>query len=421
MANSGNSWTQTIVDANLVTARAYTNTSTTAANTYAATVGTSANAYTVSYAATIANAAAAFAAANAKVASVTGTAGQIFSSGGTAPTVNLISSGVTATTYGGTTNVPVIVVDAFGRITSASNSAISAGGDPSAAYNTANAAFGAANSKVATVSGTSGRVTSSGTTAITLDLATAGPGAATYSSGISAITVDAYGRVTSVTGSASYLTGITSSQVTTALGYTPYNSTNPSGYITSSGSCASAGYVTGVTTTLLAQSPNNGSTGALQIIDAAGNPNAVYIQGVNNARNAQYCSLRFQSDGNIVASGGLAAVGDVISAYSDIRLKTKIGKIDNALEKLTSLEGFYYLPNDAAINIGIDEENTKRVGLSAQDVQKVLPEAVKDAPVGEGYLTVQYERLVPLLVEAIKELTDKVDSLENEIKQLKGK
>lgn len=71
----------------------------------------------------------------------------------------------------------------------------------------ANAANAVAATKVASVSGTSGRITNSGTTAVTLDLATAGAGAATYSSGISAVTVDAYGRVTSVTGSAGYLTG----------------------------------------------------------------------------------------------------------------------------------------------------------------------------------------------------------------------
>jgi len=106
----------------------------TPANNWANTVGVYANNY-------------AGAVSNSKVASVTGTPGQIFSSGGTAPTLNLINSGVTATTYGGPSNIPVIVVDAFGRITSASNVAISGGGggDPTSAYDTANAAFGVAN------------------------------------------------------------------------------------------------------------------------------------------------------------------------------------------------------------------------------------------------------------------------------------
>lgn len=68
---------------------------------------------------------------------------------------------------------------------------------------------------VTSVSGTSGRVTSSGGLTPTIDLATAGAGAATYSSGISALTVDAYGRLTSVTGSANYITNSISTNFTT--------------------------------------------------------------------------------------------------------------------------------------------------------------------------------------------------------------
>ena len=85
------------------------------------------------------------------------------------------------------------------------------------------------------------------TTTGTISMPNIGPGAGSYSSGISALTLDAQGRVTAITGSAGYLTGITSGQVTTALGYTPYNATNPSGYITSSGSITgSAGSVGGL-------------------------------------------------------------------------------------------------------------------------------------------------------------------------------
>lgn len=62
--------------------------------------------------------------ANTKVASVTGTAGQIFSSGGTTPTLNLISTAVTASTYGGDGAIPFFTVDSFGRLTLAGNSGI---------------------------------------------------------------------------------------------------------------------------------------------------------------------------------------------------------------------------------------------------------------------------------------------------------
>jgi hypothetical protein len=121
----------------------------------------------------------------------------------------------------GDANAIVWIKTAFDTVNAAFASANNVAPQIAPAFNTANAAFGTANARVSSVSGTSGRITSSGGTAPTIDLATAGTGAASYSSGISALTVDAYGRVTSVTGSAGYLTGITSGQVTTALGYTP--------------------------------------------------------------------------------------------------------------------------------------------------------------------------------------------------------
>lgn len=101
------------------------------ANSYAAAVGVSANSYSAA-AAVSANAfattigASSNAWANTKVSSVTGTAGQIFSSGGTTPTLNLVTTAVTATTYGGSAQVPVFTVDTFGRLTFAANVSIAA-------------------------------------------------------------------------------------------------------------------------------------------------------------------------------------------------------------------------------------------------------------------------------------------------------
>jgi hypothetical protein len=123
-------------------------------------------------------------------------------------------------------------------------------------------------------------------------------------------------------------------------------------------------------------------------------------------------------------AGEIVATNQITSYYSDERLKTNIELIPNALDKVMSLRGVTYEPNSLAESFGFKKE--KQVGVIAADVEAVLPEAVKPAPFdmmifedsrisrsGEDYKTVQYEKLVPLLIEAIKELN-------NEIKQLKG-
>lgn len=134
---------------------------------------------------------------------------------GGSTTLTLANSGVTAGSYGSASAIPVITVDAKGRLTGVSTSAVSI---PSGSLTF------------------TGDVTGSGATgsSTALTLANSGVAAGTYTK----VTVDAKGRVTTGASLASgdlptYTGTITSSQVTTALGFTPYNSTNPAGYITS--------------------------------------------------------------------------------------------------------------------------------------------------------------------------------------------
>jgi hypothetical protein len=84
--------------------------------------------------------------------------------------------------------------------------------------------------------------------------------------------------------------------------------------------------------------------------------------------------------------------------------------------------GVYYSQNELAEKFGYNDYR-RQLGLIAQEVQKICPEAVKIAPFdcdehgisksGENFLTIQYERLVPLLVQAIKEINDRLNKLEN--------
>ena len=140
-----------------------------------------------------------------------------------------------------------------------------------------------------------------------------------------------------------------------------------------------------------------------------------------------YSSLRYQGSekGYTYASGfrvtgNLLATSDVQAYYSDERLKDKTGKIENALDKVDAIEAFYYTHNDKAIELGYEGKD-QQVGVSAQSVEAVMPEVVHLAPIdndgegnsvsGEDYKTVNYARLVPLLIESIKELRAEIEEL----------
>jgi hypothetical protein len=108
----------------------------------------------------------------------------------------------------------------------------------------------------------------------------------------------------------------------------------------------------------------------------------------------------------------LSCSGDIIAFASDERLKTNFEPIENAVDKVLKLRGFTYNFNEIGEGLGFDT-SLRHAGVSAQEVQTVLPEAVCPAPANDEYLTVKYDKLVPLLIEAIKEL-------KAEIKELKG-
>lgn len=122
----------------------------------------------------------------------------------------------------------------------------------------------------------------------------------------------------------------------------------------------------------------------------------------------QFNSLGVGTAGSGTA-GEIRATNNVTAYYSDDRLKTKLGGIQDALAKVKTLSGFYYEANQTAQDLGY--EVIREVGVSAQQVQAVLPEIVVPAPIDDKYLTVRYEKLIPLLIEAIKELEAKLEQL----------
>lgn len=104
-------------------------------------------------------------------------------------------------------------------------------------------------------------------------------------------------------------------------------------------------------------------------------------------------------------NGDLSTTGDIIAFNtSDIALKTDIEPLTDALAKITRLDGIQFKWNKS-----VGKDNDRSVGVIAQQVNEVLPEAVKQKD--SGFLGVDYTQLIPLLIEAVKDLKSQVDEL----------
>ena len=127
----------------------------------------------------------------------------------------------------------------------------------------------------------------------------------------------------------------------------------------------------------------------------------------------------FDVTGNISTSGDIDAGGN-ISAYStsDSRLKQNVKLIPDALEKLNEISGVSFDWKEGFSDVHKFEGHD--IGVIAQEIEYILPEIVQMNK-SHGYRGVKYEKLTPLLIEAVKELSKKVNKLEKQIKQLKDK
>ena len=131
----------------------------------------------------------------------------------------------------------------------------------------------------------------------------------------------------------------------------------------------------------------------------------------------------------VTSAGQITADADITSNASDKRLKKDICIIENPLDKLKKLSGFTFNWNKEKCEKAGFEPNYERkeVGVFAQDIEEVLPEAVRPAPFdsdkdgnsksGDKYLTVQYEKIVALLIESNKALLERVEELEKIVKK----
>ena len=161
------------------------------------------------------------------------------------------------------------------------------------------------------------------------------------------------------------------------------------------------------------------------VASRTGNTTGVIYFGNTGSKYLYFDATNYQLPG-----GGLIVGNDITAFNSDARLKTDIVPIANALSKVEQIRGVHYRHNDFAISQGFEDK--AYVGVIAQEVEAVLPEVITLAPFdsvnvdgkyvsksGDNYKTVKYDKIVALLIEAIKELNGKVETLTNEIAELK--
>lgn len=137
----------------------------------------------------------------------------------------------------------------------------------------------------------------------------------------------------------------------------------------------------------------------------------VNSSGFFNYSGAVGASSLSAGTGNAAPDGEIRATGNIIAyTSSDARLKTDVGRISNALDKVLAIGGYNFTWTDDAMKSRGGEDGyfvrSKDVGVIAQEIEKVVPEAVVER--ADGHLAVRYELLVPLLIEAIKELNDRI-------------
>ncbi len=154
------------------------------------------------------------------------------------------------------------------------------------------------------------------------------------------------------------------------------------------------------------------------VIKSATNNKDILLKGVDNTSTITALQLDMSEAGdayfnNDISGSTIRASGDVI-AYnsSDERLKDNIEYIHNPLNKIHKIGGYTFDWNEKQqVYHGHD------VGVLAQEIEEVLPEAVRDR--SGGYKGVQYDKIIPLLIEGIKELKEKVKHIEENCDCLK--
>ena len=318
------------------------------------------------------------------------------------------NSGTNASAIGYQSSATNTVSTAIGRETLASGVTSTAMGYQTSATNTASTAMGNSSTASGVTSTAIGNnSTASGETSIAMGFETE----ATDSASI------AMGYQTTSTGGASTAMGF----ITTASGF---GSTSIGYKTTASGyGSTSIGYQTtasGNSSTAIGKNTIASDFGSLVIgqynligstvtnsATETNYANTAFVIGNGTASNAKSDAFKVMVNGNTTVGNDLTVSGDIVVS-SDARLKANIVSLGSTLAKLLLIDGKSYT---------MKKDGKQKIGVLAQDIQKVFPELVTTDD--KDMLAVNYQGLVPVLINALKEQQSEIDIYRKEVSELK--
>ena len=210
--------------------------------------------------------------------------------------------------------------------------------------------------------------------------------------GAEAMRITSAGRVAIGSTTASY--GVLEIETESALAYSASSFTNGANIRLKSGGTPTTGTTTGV---------SFGAGGAAELYFGLEQQSSTLAHAIWQmySGSAYQTNMRLSHDGTLTVKGDIVAYG----SPSDKRLKENIKPIESALDKAMKLQGvtFDWKKSDSELNIKED------IGFIAQDVQKVLPELVRENE--DGMLSMRHQGIAPILLEAIKELKAEIEEL----------
>jgi hypothetical protein len=187
------------------------------------------------------------------------------------------------------------------------------------------------------------------------------------------------------------------------------------GTITGTGTLAVDAATTNTASKIVARDASGNFSAGTITANLTGNTTGTHTGTATGLAGTPNITVGTITSGAIAATGSITATGEITAYFSDERLKTDINPIEGALDKVMAIGGYTYKANDLAHELGV-ERFDNQIGLLAQEVEAVMPELVTESGL-RGYKTIRYDKVVSVLVQAIKEQQAMIAELQGLVKK----